>query len=598
MRFAEMRPQGKRWTLTHAPDEHPAPQSVQALLASRIDLLEPDAKEALQAASVAGRVFSPAALAELTRGPLPHLSALGDRGFVSARPDGEWAFKHALTREVAYASLPRRRRARLHAAFAAWLERERGSDENAPLIAHHLYEALRPEHADLAWAGDEDEAEQLRVRAGDRLRRAAELAKRRYAMEEAAALYENALTLENDPARRAELLHSIAGAHWLRYDSVAYQSAMERALALDPPRELAAELYAELAFNGAGRVSVWRELPPADAIATWTRRAFELAEPETSAYARALLASVMVDPQSGAAAAAEALTIAERTDDLMLVARACEANATVASAEHRFDEACAWCERQLELAPQLDDPDARSSQYWHAFFSFVRAGRLTEAATFAQRHDEMAAPLTPHHEVHATALHILHATVTCSWEEAVALTQRAKLAAERNAETPCAFNWRSLAMCALAEAELGNERAAHGLADDVLRLAARPGPEAYEPALLRLALALGDLDEVARLLESLPASGGPWDLDAAAARLDALVALGSQERVEEEASPWLDIRCYTRPFALRALGVMRPDGTLLARARSEFDALGLARRVEETDGEGSRLRRKRPSHEL
>jgi DNA-binding SARP family transcriptional activator len=357
---------GGGWALSDAPDELPAPESVQALLASRIDLLAPEAKEALQAASVAGRVFSAAALAELTTGSEPDLRTLGDRGFVYSRPDGEWAFKHALTREVAYGSLTKRRRARFHAAFADWLERERGGDESAPLIAHHLYEALRPEDADIAWADDEDVAERLRVRARDRLRRAAELAERRYAMQEAAALYENALTLEGDPIRRAELLHSIAGAHWLRYDSEAYRAAMERALALEPPRKLAAELYAELAFNGAGRVSVWRELPSADLIATWTRRAFELAEPGTTGYARALLASVNADPHSGRSAADEALAILERTEDPMLIVRACEAQATVASAARRFDDACAWCDRQLELAPQLADPDARSSQYWHA----------------------------------------------------------------------------------------------------------------------------------------------------------------------------------------------------------------------------------------
>jgi hypothetical protein len=195
----------------------------------------------------------------------------------------------------------------------------------------------------------------------------------------------------------------------------------------------------------------------------------------------------------------------------------------------------------------------------------------------------MAAPLTPHHEVHATALHVLHATISCRWEEGTALTRRAELAAESNAETPCMFNWRSLAMCALADAELGNERAARRLADEALRLAARPGPEAREPALLRLALAYGDLDEVARLLEWLPASGGPWDVDAAATRLDALVALGEAERVEEEAAPWLDVRCYTQPFALRALGIVRGDRKLLDLARSGFDALGLRRRVEETN---------------
>ncbi len=55
----------------------------------------------------------------------------------------EFTFKHALTRDVAYASLTTARRARLHASFAAWLERvgeER--DEYAGFLAHHYYEAV------------------------------------------------------------------------------------------------------------------------------------------------------------------------------------------------------------------------------------------------------------------------------------------------------------------------------------------------------------------------------------------------------------------------------------------------------------------------
>ena len=43
----------------------------------------------------------------------------------------EFAFKHQLTREVAYASVPKARRARLHAAFADWLEGVRSRDEFA-----------------------------------------------------------------------------------------------------------------------------------------------------------------------------------------------------------------------------------------------------------------------------------------------------------------------------------------------------------------------------------------------------------------------------------------------------------------------------------
>ena len=66
----------------------------------------------------------------------------------------EYVIKHALTREVAYASLLKAKRGPLHAGFAQWLERNgTGEDEHAPLLAHHYAEAVRPEDLDLAWPG-------------------------------------------------------------------------------------------------------------------------------------------------------------------------------------------------------------------------------------------------------------------------------------------------------------------------------------------------------------------------------------------------------------------------------------------------------------
>jgi hypothetical protein len=108
------------------------------------------------------------------------------------------------------------------------------------------------------------------------------------------------------------------------------------------------------------------------------------------------------------------------------------------------------------------------------------------------------------------------------------------------------------------------------------------GPPEREPALLRLALARDDLDEVERILERLPASVDPWTVDNAAARLDALVALGDRERVEKEAAPFLEGESYTRPFALRALGRVRGDRVLIDEALGRFRALGLAWQAEET----------------
>src|SRR6266576_679865 len=93
----------------------------------------------------------------------------------------EYAFKHTLTREVAYGSLTKARRARLHMQFAEWLERlGEGRDEHAPLLAHHYAEAVRPEDVDVAWPEGGTELEGLRAKAVEWLDRAAEGAIARY----------------------------------------------------------------------------------------------------------------------------------------------------------------------------------------------------------------------------------------------------------------------------------------------------------------------------------------------------------------------------------------------------------------------------------
>ena len=107
------------------------PDSVQAILSARVDRLAAADKAALQAASVIGRIFWSGPTLELVGGEQADWAVLEDRDFIRRRPgssltgETEYAFKHALTREVVYGSVPKARRARLHADFAAWLERTR-----------------------------------------------------------------------------------------------------------------------------------------------------------------------------------------------------------------------------------------------------------------------------------------------------------------------------------------------------------------------------------------------------------------------------------------------------------------------------------------
>jgi predicted ATPase len=145
----------------------------------------------LQEASVVGRTF--------WRPPVEHsldladvgrpLLALEARGLILARPtsslagQAEYAFKHALVREVAYASLTRARRARAHAAVGSWLEDVAGDrlEELAELLAYHYRQAADPQHAELTW-DDPVARERVRGRAFACLLAASSAAQRRFAL--------------------------------------------------------------------------------------------------------------------------------------------------------------------------------------------------------------------------------------------------------------------------------------------------------------------------------------------------------------------------------------------------------------------------------
>ncbi|MET0559017.1 MAG: adenylate/guanylate cyclase domain-containing protein [Solirubrobacterales bacterium] len=154
------------------------PVTVQAVLAARIDRLSPDAKLLLQVASVVGREVSGRAL-RITAGLEPErmdpvVCELVDAGFVfeaELYPERVLAFRHPLTREVAYGTQLADRRAATHAAAARAtieLEPER-HDELAALIAHHLEEGREGREAArwyaraAHWAGHSRPQDALRL---------------------------------------------------------------------------------------------------------------------------------------------------------------------------------------------------------------------------------------------------------------------------------------------------------------------------------------------------------------------------------------------------------------------------------------------------
>ncbi len=125
------------------------PDTLQALIAARIDRLPPEEKTVLQRASVIGRTFWGGAIKELAAEIdelQPVLETLLLREFLvpelrsSISGETAYRFKHVLIREVAYSGLSKSARADLHERFARWL-RARAGEELLEIRAYHLDQA-------------------------------------------------------------------------------------------------------------------------------------------------------------------------------------------------------------------------------------------------------------------------------------------------------------------------------------------------------------------------------------------------------------------------------------------------------------------------
>ena len=197
--------EGAGWQLT-AEGDLPVPESVQGLIAARLDDLPPDEKHLLQDAAVLGKVVWQGALAamgEVSRFSLEApLHALERREMLrrerrsTVGADTEYAFRHVLMRDVAYGQIPRAQRAHKHQRAAEWIESVSADRENAPeMLAHHYSSAL-------GYARDIGQpTEELELRTRLALRDAAERAAALYSMTQAERLFQEALALwpEDDP---------------------------------------------------------------------------------------------------------------------------------------------------------------------------------------------------------------------------------------------------------------------------------------------------------------------------------------------------------------------------------------------------------------
>jgi class 3 adenylate cyclase/tetratricopeptide (TPR) repeat protein len=187
-------------------EDLPLPETVQGIIAARLDGLSETEKTLLQDAAVVGKVFWHGAVATIggiePRAAEDALRGLERKELVerarrsSVQDEIEYAFAHLLVRDVAYGQIPRMVRGDKHRAAAAWIERLGRSEDQAEMLAHHYSSAL--EYLRAAGQDVGALAEPTRVALANAGDRAAGL----HAWPAAAGFYEDALDLcpEGDPA--------------------------------------------------------------------------------------------------------------------------------------------------------------------------------------------------------------------------------------------------------------------------------------------------------------------------------------------------------------------------------------------------------------
>jgi class 3 adenylate cyclase/tetratricopeptide (TPR) repeat protein len=205
------------------------PESLQALIAARIDALSTAEKQLLQSAALAGRVFYRGALERLAPGLAVGelVDGLVEREFIAPEEhatisdDCAFRFKHVLIRDVAYAGMSKQRRALEHQAFAEWVE-ERAPDELADIRAHHLDNA-----AQLLAELDGSVPDELAHSASGALKGAGRRAMRRGSWRVARRMLVRAVELEPNAVKRYFAAH----AAWRLADVPTVGEEAEEALA-------------------------------------------------------------------------------------------------------------------------------------------------------------------------------------------------------------------------------------------------------------------------------------------------------------------------------------------------------------------------------
>ncbi len=499
------------------------PDTVQATVLARLDQLPADERRALQVGAVFGRAFRTAGIAavepSLAVGMDDAVSALIDRDLVRASGADGYVFRHILIREVAYQTLTRSERARLHAAAGGWLEeRAAGREETyAELIAFHYREA-----ATLGISVDGEVSAEVRDRAERWLGLAADAAIAAGALIEADRHLRAALEL-TVPGRAPDLWLRVAETSSDGASSVAaYDTALELAAGQDRSatwqlRAVAGLLTWHMRFLGsvphnldAGRLQELRARARALAERTTDERArarFLVAEGFVPFYVRNQPLDIDADLVEAEASARAALAIGLRLDDVSVVSPALDALASLAQELGDWPASRDLAMQRLGYADRLDLREA-----YDAHNMYVSASALMGDLDEADRHSSQALAALRPGQVPSWGLQlacwrIYGLAIAGDWDGVLAVADRARRLWAEAGRPPAGYATFGLTRAVeVARARRDEQRVAD--LTGVLRSIHERYPPNPRHRLTREVLAQDLRESVPALLESLPAA--PW----------------------------------------------------------------------------------------
>jgi class 3 adenylate cyclase/tetratricopeptide (TPR) repeat protein len=536
-----------RWRATESARGVVLPDTVHGLLAARIDGLPPEEKRVLQEAAVIGRVFweEPVALAIGNGAVSDALLQLERRGLVFARPTStiggqvEFTFKHALVRDVAYASLPKARRARAHAEHGAWIEQLAGDrvDEFAELIAHHYRTAAAGEDADLAWADQPETHADVRKKAFEALLRAGVAAKKRSALKKAVELHEEALALVATDEERVRALEELGDDHTALYHGdeavAAYRSAIELLTAEPEAGDDLARVCSKAARMIVEKSGAFRVQPPASEADAYVRRGLEVVrDPVTEAWLLSLFGQcalyyrTFAEDEPDPVSMEERISTAERgvalAQDLgppELFTVSTRTLSQLYMAEGLYRRAVETTRRELEAVDRILSPTERALGLFEISATVSDlASDFSEGLELARRSYEIARSLAPHDLMHATYAQMLALYHLGRWDEVLPLLEEHLSVYEGERDVLCFAVRGGPCIGALVLAHRGEPQHARSIAAMALGdpKRARVGLQSMYAGVL---LACGSIDEGKAVAEDAWAreSGhpdtekAPWD---------------------------------------------------------------------------------------